>query len=44
MSLAASFRMVLSPPHPAARPFLAGGAAALVIGLVVSELADLDRR
>ncbi len=37
MSLAASFRMVLSPPHPAARPFLAGGAAAAVIGLVVSS-------
>ena len=37
MSLMASFRMVLAPPHPAARPFLAGGATALVLGLAVAD-------
>ena len=37
MSLIASFRMVLAPPHPAARPFLAGGAMALVLGLAVAD-------
>ena len=36
MSLVASLRMVMSPPHPAARPFLIGGGTALVIGLFVS--------
>ena len=36
MSLIASFRMVIAPPHPAARPFLAGGATALVLGLAVA--------
>lgn len=29
-----SILMVLAPPHPAARPFLAGGAVAIVLGLV----------
>ncbi|WP_114911594.1 phosphatidylserine decarboxylase [Acidibrevibacterium fodinaquatile] len=30
-----SFLMVLAPPHPAARPFLAGGAVAIVLGLAL---------
>ena len=34
MSLVASLQMVLSPPHPAGRPFSAGGAAAFLAGLV----------
>ncbi len=34
MSLAASLQMVLSPPHPAGRPFILGGAVAVVAGLV----------
>jgi phosphatidylserine decarboxylase len=33
MSLAASFRLVLAPPHPAGRPFLVGGAVAVLLGL-----------
>lgn len=33
MSLAASMRLVLAPPHRAARPFLAIGAIAVVLGL-----------
>jgi phosphatidylserine decarboxylase len=32
MSLAHSIRLVLAPPHPAGRPFLAAGAAVTVIG------------
>jgi phosphatidylserine decarboxylase len=36
MSLVDSFRLVLAPPHPAGRPFLAGGAAAIVVGLLVA--------
>jgi phosphatidylserine decarboxylase len=36
MSLVASLRMVLAPPHRAARPFLAGGALAFVLGLAVA--------
>jgi phosphatidylserine decarboxylase len=35
MALAQSIRMVLSPPHPAGRPFIIGGVAAMVIGLFV---------
>lgn len=35
MALAESLKLVLSPPHPAGRPFIAGGAVAVVIGLVV---------
>jgi phosphatidylserine decarboxylase len=37
MSLANSFRLVLSPPHPAGRPFIAGGAAVVVLGLLTTE-------
>jgi len=36
MSLVQSLRIVLSPPHPAGRPFIAGGVAVGVIGLFVS--------
>ena len=32
MSLVASLQMVLSPPHPAGRPFIIGGAVAVVAG------------
>ena len=39
MSLIQSFRLVLAPPHPAARPFLAGGATVAALGLVL-RLAD----
>ncbi len=35
MSFAATFRLVLAPPHPAGRPFLLAGAVAIVLGLVV---------
>ena len=37
MSLAASFRLVLAPPHPAGRPFLIGGAVVLLVGLFVAH-------
>jgi phosphatidylserine decarboxylase len=37
MSLAASVQMVLSPPHPAGRPFILVGAAALLAGLVFAD-------
>jgi len=30
-------QMVLSPPHPAGRPFIAGGAAVLLAGLVFAD-------
>jgi phosphatidylserine decarboxylase len=33
MSLAASFRLVLAPPHPAGRPFILGGVALFVLGI-----------
>ncbi len=33
MAIAETFRMVLAPPHPAGRPFLLGGVAALLLGL-----------
>ena len=33
MSLVASLQMVLSPPHPAGRPFILGGAVAVVAGV-----------
>ena len=36
MALAESLKLVLSPPHPAGRPFIAGGAVAVVIGLIVA--------
>ena len=36
MSLVASLRLVLSPPHPAGVPFIAGGAVAAVLGLVMA--------
>jgi phosphatidylserine decarboxylase len=36
MSLAASFRLVLAPPHPAGRPFLMGGLVVLVIGVFLN--------
>ena len=35
MALAASIRMVLSPPHPAGRPFILGGVVAALLGLAV---------
>ncbi|MBR0650503.1 phosphatidylserine decarboxylase [Roseomonas terrae] len=35
MALEQSLRMVLAPPHPAARPFLIGGGAAALLGLIV---------
>ena len=35
MSIAASVRMVLAPPHPAGRPFIAGGVVALILGLAI---------
>lgn len=34
MSIAATFRLVLSPPHPAGRPFLIVGLLAFVVGLL----------
>jgi phosphatidylserine decarboxylase len=37
MSLAASLRLVLAPPHPAGRPFLLGGAVVLVLGLLLAD-------
>lgn len=36
MGFADSLRLVLAPPHPAGRPFLLGGAAAFVLGLIVA--------
>ncbi len=35
MSIAASFRLVLAPPHPAGRPFILGGAVIVVLGIVL---------
>ena len=35
MALAESLRLVLAPPHPAGRPFIAGGVIAAVLGLLV---------
>ncbi len=35
MALEQSLRMVLAPPHPAARPFLIGGGAVALLGLVL---------
>ncbi len=37
MALAESLRLVLAPPHPAGRPFIAGGAVAVVLGLFVGN-------
>jgi phosphatidylserine decarboxylase len=37
MSLVSSFKLVLSPPHPAGRPFIAAGVVALVLGLIVAD-------
>jgi phosphatidylserine decarboxylase len=37
MSLAASFRLVLAPPHPAGRPFIAGGVVVVVLGLLLAH-------
>jgi phosphatidylserine decarboxylase len=34
MSLVASLQMVLSPPHPAGRPFIAGGGVAVLAGVI----------
>ena len=34
MALGDTMRLVLAPPHPAGRPFLAGGAVVLVLGLI----------
>ena len=36
MALAESLRLVFAPPHPAGRPFIAGGAVAAVLGLLIS--------
>lgn len=36
MSLVASMKMVLAPPHPAGRPFIAAGAVALALGVVLA--------
>ncbi|MBP0467022.1 phosphatidylserine decarboxylase [Roseomonas sp. PWR1] len=35
MALGQSLRLVLAPPHPAARPFLIGGGAAVLLGLLL---------
>jgi phosphatidylserine decarboxylase len=35
MALGHSLRLVLAPPHPAGRPFLIGGGAAMLLGLVL---------
>ena len=35
MALEQSLRMVLAPPHPAARPFLIGGGVAALLGLIL---------
>ncbi len=37
MSIANDIRLVLAPPHPAGRPFIAGGAIALVLGLFLGD-------
>jgi phosphatidylserine decarboxylase len=37
MSLAASVRLVLAPPHPAGHPFLIAGAVAFVLGLILAH-------
>lgn len=37
MTLAQTLRFVLSPPHPAGHPFIIGGIAAAVLGLLVSK-------
>jgi phosphatidylserine decarboxylase len=37
MSLVDSMRLVLAPPHPAGRPFILGGLAAVVIGLATAD-------
>jgi phosphatidylserine decarboxylase len=37
MSLADTLRFVLAPPHPAGRPFIAGGLAVFVLGLVLGS-------
>ena len=36
MALAESLRLVFAPPHPAGRPFIAGGVVVAVVGLLVS--------
>ncbi|MDE2517691.1 MAG: phosphatidylserine decarboxylase [Rhodospirillales bacterium] len=37
MSVAQDIRMVLAPPHPAGRPFLLGGAVAVLAGLIFAH-------
>ena len=37
MALAQSLRLVLAPPHPAGRPFIAGGVVVLAIGLFIAH-------
>lgn len=37
MALLASIRLVLAPPHPAGRPFIAGGVVVLVAGLIFAH-------
>jgi phosphatidylserine decarboxylase len=34
MSFVSDFRLVLAPPHPAGRPFIAGGLVAVLLGVV----------
>ncbi len=36
MALVESLRLVLAPPHPAGRPFIAGGAVAIAAGLLLA--------
>ena len=43
MSLAASVRLVLAPPHPAGHPFLAAGAVVFVLGLIAAHWLALAR-
>ncbi|MSP05102.1 MAG: phosphatidylserine decarboxylase [Acetobacteraceae bacterium] len=40
MALTQSLRLVLAPPHPAGRPFIGGGLAVLVVGLVLGIWSD----
>ena len=35
MSVADDVRSVLAPPHPAGRPFIVGGLAVIMLGLVL---------
>ncbi len=41
MSLLASFRLVIAPPHPAGRPFIAGGVVVAAAGWLVSPVVSV---